>query len=68
MKKSISILTLLALAFFYSSCEKYVEGYDISPNDPLDVNVEVLLTGTQVATFSNFTGNLARTSDTVGSR
>lgn len=62
MKKSISIFTLLALAFFYSSCEKYVEGYDISPNDPLDVNVEVLLTGTQVATFSNFTGNLARTS------
>ncbi|MBV6441888.1 MAG: SusD/RagB family nutrient-binding outer membrane lipoprotein [Haliscomenobacteraceae bacterium CHB4] len=60
MKKTISILTLLALAFFYSGCEKYVEGYDISPNDPLDVNVEVLLTGTQVATFSNYTGNLAR--------
>ena len=60
MKKTISILSLLALAFFYSGCEKYVEGYDISPNDPLDVNVEVLLTGTEVATFSNFTGNLAR--------
>ena len=60
MKKSISIFTLLALAFFYSGCEKYVEGYDVSPNDPLDVNVEVLLTGSQVATFSNFTGNLAR--------
>lgn len=60
MKKTISICTLLALAFFYSGCEKYVEDYDISPNDPLDVNVEVLLTGTQVATFSNFSGNLAR--------
>lgn len=60
MKRSVSILTLLALAFFYSGCEKYVEDYDISPNDPLDVNVEVLLTGTQVATFSNYTGNLAR--------
>ena len=60
MKKTLSILTLLALAFFYSGCEKDVEGYDISPNDPLDVNVEVLLTGTQVATFSNFTGNMAR--------
>lgn len=60
MKKTLSIFTLLALAFFYSSCEKYVEGYDVSPNDPLDVNVEVLLTGTEVATFSNYTGNLAR--------
>lgn len=61
MKKTISICTLLALAFFYSGCEKYVEDYDISPNDPLDVNVDVLLTGSEVALFSNFTGNLART-------
>lgn len=60
MKKTISIFTLLALAFFYSGCEKYVEGYDISPNDPLEVNVEVLLTGAEVATFSNYTTNLAR--------
>ncbi len=60
MKKSFSIFTLLSLALFVGGCKKYVEGYDVSPNDPLDVNVEVLLTGTQVATFSNYTGNLAR--------
>ena len=60
MKKILSIFTLLALAMFHSGCEKFVEGYDESPNDPLDVNIEVLLTGTEVATFSNFSGNLAR--------
>ena len=61
MKKIIALYLLLGLVFFQTSCKKFVEGYDVSPNDPLDVNVEVLLTGTEVATFSNFTGNLART-------
>lgn len=32
----------------------------MSPNDPVDVNIEVLLTGTEVATFNNYTTNLAR--------
>lgn len=52
---------MLALVFVQTGCKKFVEGYDVSPNDPIDVNLEVLLTGTQVATFSNFTGNLTRT-------
>ncbi len=60
MKKIIALSALLAVVLFHTGCKKFVEGYDVSPNDPLDVNLEVLLTGTQVATFSNYTGNLAR--------
>ena len=60
MKKIIALYALLAAVILTSGCKKFVEGYDVSPNDPLDVNLEVLLTGTQVATFSNYTGNLAR--------
>lgn len=61
MKKIIALYLLLAVAVLHSGCKKFVEGYDVSPNDPLDVNEAVLLTGTEVATISNFTGNLART-------
>ena len=60
MKKIIALYALLALVIFQTGCKKFVEGYDVSPNDPADVNIEVLLTGAQVATFSNYTGNLAR--------
>lgn len=60
MKKIIALSALIAVVMLHTGCKKFVEGYDVSPNDPLEVNLEVLLTGTQVATFSNYTGNLAR--------
>lgn len=60
MKKILSVFSVCTLVFFASGCKKFVEGYEVSPNDPVDVNLEVLLTGTEVATFNNYTTNLAR--------
>jgi hypothetical protein len=65
MKKISILFTLLALLFAQTGCKKFVEGYDVSPNDPLDVNIEVLLTGSQVATIANLTGNLSRISSVL---
>jgi hypothetical protein len=60
MKHIISILSAFLLMALVSSCEKYVEGYDISPNEPLTANLDILLTGIEVSTINSYTGNLAR--------
>jgi hypothetical protein len=63
MKKFIlSISTLALLLMSSTGCKKFVEGYDVSPNSPSDVSLEVLLTGTEVATISNYTGDFSRLS------
>lgn len=53
------------LLLLLPSCEKYVEGYDTSPNSPSDVSLEILLTGTELATINNYTGQLARLSSVL---
>ena len=58
LKFTIGIVCALALT---TGCtESYIEGYDISPNDPSEVPEANLLTASQVALFGNFTGELAR--------
>ncbi|MBL7814627.1 MAG: SusD/RagB family nutrient-binding outer membrane lipoprotein [Saprospiraceae bacterium] len=58
MKKLSYILA--ALLLMTSSCKKFVEGYDVSPNSPVDVPVNLLLPSVEVSTFAIYTGQLAR--------
>jgi hypothetical protein len=57
--KKLSYLMLLVL-MMTSSCKQFVEGYDVSPNSPVDVPITLLLPTVQVSIFSTYTGNLAR--------
>lgn len=61
--KRINIFTLILVLFILGGCTKsYIEGYDISPNNPSKVLNSNLLTATQVSLFGNVTGELARVS------
>jgi hypothetical protein len=63
MKKIVSIISFsAALLMIAPGCEKFVEGYDVSPNAPIAVGNGLLLTGIQVGTANSFTGTLARLS------
>jgi hypothetical protein len=62
MKKFIFPISTLILLLMSPGCKKFVEGYDVSPNSPSNVSLEVLLTGTEVATISNYTGDFSRLS------
>lgn len=58
MKRIITLC--IASTLFLSSCDKYIEGFDKSPNLPGEVSNANLLLVTGVATQSNYTGHLAR--------
>jgi len=60
MKKLIYILGIAALVSFSSSCSKFVEGEDVSPNQPAKVTPQLLLSNCQVALFATANGQLAR--------
>lgn len=56
-------LSVLAVSLMFSSCSNFVDGYELSPNDPLasDATPNLLLTVAEVSAFSSYTGQLART-------
>lgn len=56
------VILFLAIVFVTSSCSKYVDGYEFSPNSPVESNPALLTTVIQVATFSHFGGQLGRLS------
>ncbi|MFZ4542549.1 MAG: SusD/RagB family nutrient-binding outer membrane lipoprotein [Saprospiraceae bacterium] len=60
MKKIINSSLILIVLVLISSCSKFVEGYDVSPNAPSDAPPVLLLPAIQVSTFSNLTGKNAR--------
>ena len=53
------ILTGLLL-FGSASCSKFVDGYEVSPNSPVETTPALLTTVIEVSTFSHFTGQFAR--------
>jgi hypothetical protein len=59
--KKIIVPILLAVLFSVLSCERFVEGWDDSPNTPTKATAPLLLSETEVATFMYYTGQLART-------
>ena len=59
--KKIFVPVLLAVLFSVVSCERFIEGWDVSPNTPTEATAPLLLSETEVATFMYYTGQLART-------
>ncbi len=62
MKKYISILLIALLSTLITSCEKFVQGYDVSPNSATTVTLPLLLSSTEMGLMASYTGTLARTS------
>ncbi|MHC1776146.1 MAG: SusD/RagB family nutrient-binding outer membrane lipoprotein [Lentimicrobium sp.] len=58
--KKISVLLIMAVLFFTTGCEKYIEGYDLSPNDPTQVTPALLLSTIEVSSFATFNGGVNR--------
>jgi hypothetical protein len=63
MKKLLYIA--LPATLLFSSCAKFVDGYEVSPNSPSQATLGLMLTSVEVATFSNYTGQLARLSSVM---
>ncbi len=59
MKK---ILIIVFCTGILTSCQKKLDEYGISPNNPTKTSPALLLSSTEVATFANYTGSLARVS------
>lgn len=60
MKKII--ITILCIVGVLTSCQKKLDEYGVSPNDPLTTSPALLLSGAEVGTFANYTGSLSRIS------
>lgn len=58
--KKIIVIIAMPILLFMSSCQKYVDGFDVSPNSPSNVPVTQLLPASQLALFSSYTGENAR--------
>ncbi|GAB4418794.1 MAG: SusD/RagB family nutrient-binding outer membrane lipoprotein [Bacteroidia bacterium] len=60
--KNILILPVLSLLLLTPACGWFVEGYDVSPNSPTEVTNPLLLSSSELATFTVYSGQLARLS------
>ena len=60
IKKYFIYILLTSNLLLINACGKFVEGYDNSPNSPSVVSNPLLLTATEVSTFSVYTGEMAR--------
>jgi hypothetical protein len=61
MKKYIIIISVACL-LITNACKKFVEGEDLSPNQPLTATNASLLVTSEIAVMSSYTGQLSRTS------
>lgn len=59
MKKILIIIFCVGLL---SSCQKKLDEYGINPNEPTTTSPALLLSSSEVGTFANYTGSLARVS------
>jgi len=60
--KKISIILLAVAMLFTAGCNKFIEGYDVSPNNPSEVTPALMLSSIEVATFAMYAGGLNRNS------
>lgn len=64
--KSIRIFLLLVPVFaVLGGCQKFVEGFETSPNDPTEVTPALQMSSAQLGTFASFVGQLARVSNVL---
>jgi Starch-binding associating with outer membrane len=56
------LLLSAAATLWFSSCGKFVDGYEISPNEPTESTPGLLLNVSQLQTFLAYSGELARIS------
>lgn len=63
MKRIITILTFISLSFY--SCNSELDSFNNNPNDPESVTPNLLLSASEVATFSNHSSGLARTASVL---
>jgi hypothetical protein len=61
MKKFVNIILVVFILFVANGCEKYIDGWDESPNSPTSVTPGLLLSSSEVAVFATYEGQLART-------
>lgn len=59
--KKILVLIMLPVLLSVVSCERFIEGWDESPNNPTEATAPLLLSASEVGTFMYYTGQLART-------
>lgn len=59
--KKIFVLILLPVLLSVVSCERFIEGWDESPNNPTEATAPLLLAASEVGTFMYYTGQLTRT-------
>jgi hypothetical protein len=62
MKKYLIILVAALLTIAVGSCEKFVQGYDVSPNSATTATLPLLLSSTEMGLQASYTGTLARVS------
>lgn len=63
--KYILVLGLFVVGALQSCKKDFVEGYDIDPNRPLDVSMDVLLAGSEIYTTYVTSGDMARITNVV---
>lgn len=63
--KKLFIGVLIPSLLFSAGCKKFVEGYDVSPNDPEKATAPLILSATELGVMAVYTGQLARNTATL---
>lgn len=61
MKRYIKLLAI-SIFLVMSGCGKYIEGYDVDPNNPSEVTAPLLLSNVEVSLFGTYGGSMGRNS------
>lgn len=58
--QTLLLVGVLLASLPMAGCKKFVEGYEISPNNPSEVSLPLLLSGAEVGVFFTHEGHLCR--------
>ena len=60
MNKFSKLIYILFIVFAITSCEKFLEGTNVNPNDPTSVSPQALLTPAQLTLAYEYNANFSR--------
>lgn len=60
--KKIFLIIIIPVFLSISGCEKFIEGYDVDPNNPSVITPSLLLSNVEVNVFATYGGGMARNS------